>query len=175
MSRWIVSGVYTTEREYFNVEGAYRICDVDNNPGSNSFNECVTTRGIGTNFDYGRNKLDATLFNAEWRNEILLSNWSVLEAGIGFAQNKIEDELDEYSFLDSAGFVTVNRSAFNELNLTTTTLTGYLQTTVFSKDSMHAVNAGVRANHFSYNGDLIISPRIIYRFKPKWDLSLIHI
>ena len=27
LSRWIASGVLTTEREYFNVEGAYRICD----------------------------------------------------------------------------------------------------------------------------------------------------
>lgn len=169
LSRWIVSSVYTTEKEYFNVEGAYRICDVDNNPGSNSFNECVVTRGIGTNFDYGRNRLEASLFNAEWKNEILLSNWSVLEGGIGVAQNKITDELNEYSFLDSAGFITINEQAFNDLDLTTTTLSGYLQSTIFSKDSMHAFNVGVRANHQDYNGELLISPRLIYRFKPKWE------
>lgn len=168
LSRWIVSTVYTTEREYFNVEGAYRICDVDNNPGSNSFNDCVVIRGIGTNFDYGRNKLEATLFNAEWKNELLLSNWSVLEGGIGISQNRIEDELNEYSFLDSAGFVTINHSAFNQLDLTTTTLTAYLQTTLFSKDSIHAVNAGLRANRFSYNEEFLLSPRVTYRFKPRW-------
>jgi hypothetical protein len=169
LSRWIVSSVYTTEREYFNVEGAYRICDVDNNPGSSSFNECVVVRGIGTNFDYGRNRLQATLFNAEWKNEVLLSNWSVLEGGIGIAQNRIKDELNEYSFLDSAGFVMINGRAFNELDLTTTTLSGYLQSTVFSKDSMHAINVGVRANHLNYNNELLVSPRVIYRFKPKWE------
>ncbi len=169
LSRWIVSAVYSTEKEYFNVEGAYRICDVDNDPNSGSFNECVTTRGIGTNFDYGRNRLEATLFNAEWRNELLLSNWSVLEGGLGISQNIIEDELNEYSFLDSAGFVTLNRSSFNQLDLRTTTLTGYLQTTLFSKDSMHAVNAGIRTNYLSYNQELLISPRVTYRFKPKWE------
>ena len=169
LSRWIVSGVYTSERENYNVEGAYRICDVDNNPGSNSFNECVVVRGIGTNFNYGRNRLEAQIYNTEWRNEYLLSDWSVLEAGVGFNRNIIEDELNEYSFLDSAGFVNVNESIFNDLDITTNTITAYLQATIFSKDSMHAVNAGGRVNHMDYNGELLISPRLIYRFKPKWE------
>lgn len=169
LSRWIVSSVYTTERENYNVEGAYRICDVDNNPGSNSFNECVVVRGIGTNFSYGRNKLEATLLNAEWRNEWLLNNWSVLEAGVGIQRNIIEDELNEYTFLDSAGFSNLNESTFNALNLTTNTLTGYIQATLFSKDSSHAVNTGVRFNRLDYTNETLVSPRLIYRFKPKWE------
>ena len=169
LSRWIMSGVYTSERENFNVEGAYRICDVDNNPGSNSFNECVVVRGVGRNFNYGRNRLEAQLYNAEWRNEFLLSDWSIIEAGIGLQRNRIEDELNEYAFLDSAGFSDVNESIFNELDLETTTLTGYLQTTIFSKDSIHAFNIGVRLNHLDFNDQTLLSPRLIYRFKPMWD------
>ncbi len=169
LSRWIASAVYTSERENYNVEGAYRICDVDNNPGSNSFNECVVVRGIGTNFNYGRNRLEAQIYNTEWRNEYLLSDWSVLEGGIGYSRNIIDDELNEYSFLDSAGFVNVNTSTFNALNLTTNTISGYLQATIFSKDSMHAVNFGGRINHLDYNGETLFSPRMIYRFKPNWE------
>lgn len=168
LSRWIVSGVYTSERENYNVEGAYRICDVDNDPGSNSFNECIVVRGIGTNFSYGRNKLKAALLNAEWRNEWLISDWSKLEGGFGIARNDLQDELNEYAFLDSAGFVNLYESVFNEIDLTTTTYTGYLQGTIFSKDSMHAVNLGARFNHLSYNDELLFSPRLIYRFKPRW-------
>ncbi len=169
LSRWIVSGVYTSERENYTVEGAYRICDVDNNPGSNNFNECVVVRGVGTNYTSGRNRLEATLLNAEWRNELLLSDWSVLEAGIGWARNDIMDELNEFAFLDSAGFSSLSESTFNELDLTTTNYTGYLQATIFSKDSMHAVNAGIRANYLDYNGELLLSPRFIYRFRPRWE------
>lgn len=169
LSRWIFSGVYTSERENYNVEGAYRICDVDNNPGSNSFNECVVVRGVGTNFNYGRNRLEAQIYNAEWRNEYLLSDWSILEGGIGVNRNIIEDELNEYAFLDSAGFVTLNESTFNNLDLKTLSVTGYLQATIFSKDSMHAVNVGTRLNHLDYNDELLISPRLIYRFKPNWE------
>ncbi|WP_370086980.1 carboxypeptidase-like regulatory domain-containing protein [Ekhidna sp.] len=169
LSRWIGSAVHTSERENYNVEGAYRICDVDNNPGSNSFNECVVVRGIGTNFNYGRNRLEAQIYNAEWRNEYLLSDWSILEGGIGFARNVISDELNEYAFLDSAGFVNLNESTFNALDLTTNTISGYLQATIFSKDSMHAVNFGGRINHMDYNGETLFSPRVIYRYKPRWE------
>ncbi len=170
LSRWIVSGVYTSERENYNVEGSYRICDVDNNPGSNTFNECAVVRGVGTNYNYGRNRLEAQIYNVEWRNEYLLSDWSVLEAGVGYNRNIINDEINEYAFLDSAGFINLNpnETIFNELDLSTNSITGYLQATIFSKDSMHAVNFGGRFNHLDYNGELLFSPRVIYRFKPRW-------
>ena len=177
LSRLIASGVRTTEKEFYNVEGAYRICDVDNNPGSNSFNDCVVTRGIGTNFSYGRNKLDATILNFELRNEWLVSDWVLLEGGAGFNHNKIDDELNEYAYLDSAGFVInpfdpstdILRSVFNELDLTTRTYTGYLQSTIFSKDSTHALNVGARLNYLDYTDETLISPRLIYRHKPNWE------
>ncbi len=169
LSRWILSGVNTKERENYTVEGAYRICDVDNNPNSNSFNDCVVTRGVGTNYTSGRNRLEATLLNAEWRNEWLISDWSVLEGGFGYARNEIEDELNEFAFLDSAGFSNLNESTFNELRLNTNTITGYLQTAVFSKDSMHAINAGIRANYLDFSDQLLLSPRFIYRLKPRWE------
>ncbi len=176
LTRVIASGVQTTEKEFYNVEGAYRICDVDNNPGSNSFNDCVVTRGVGTNFSYGRNNLDAIVLNLELRNEFLLNDWVLLEGGAGFIQNKIEDELNEYAYLDSAGFVinpsdpTTNilRSVFNQLDLTTRTYTGYLQSTIFSTDSVFALNVGARINYMDYTNETLISPRVIYRYKPNW-------
>ncbi|WP_425391509.1 TonB-dependent receptor [Ekhidna sp.] len=169
LSRWIVSGVYTSERENYNVEGAYRICDVDNNPGSNSFNDCVVIRGVGRNFEYGRNRLEAKIYNAEWRNEYLISDWSILEAGFGYNKNIIDDELNEYAFLDSAGFVNLNESTFNELNLSTGIITAYAQSTVFTRDSLHAFNFGIRVNHMDYNNETLFSPRFIYRLKPRWE------
>lgn len=168
LSRWIVSGVTTSERENYTVEGAYRICDVDNNPGSNSFNDCVVVRGIGTNYSYGRNRLEAHLIQGEWRNEWLVSDWSILEAGVGYSRTIIDDALNEYAFLDSAGFIDLNRSVFNELSLTTNTVTGYLQNTVYFRDSTFAISSGVRVNYMDFTGETIFSPRFIYRYKPKW-------
>lgn len=168
LSRWILSAVHTTERENYTVEGAYRLCDVDNNLGSSNFNECVLTRGVGTNFNYGRNKLEARLYHLEWKNEWLTSDYSVFETGVGYDKNLISDELNEYAFLDSAGFAQVSRSVFNQLDLSPYTLTAYAQLALFSKDSLHAFNIGGRLNHLSYTGETLLSPRFTYRFRPKW-------
>ncbi len=168
LSRWILSTVYTQERENYTVEGAYRICDIDNNSTSSSFNDCVVIRGIGKNYTSGRNRLDATLFSSEWRNEWMLSDGSIIEMGFGYTRNEIKDQLNEFAFLDSASFSRISESTFNSLNLNTNQFSGYTQAKIFFKDSMHAIYVGVRANYLDYNKEWLISPRVSYVFKPKW-------
>lgn len=170
LSRFIVSGVYTQEREYFDVEGFYRICDVDNDPGTD-INDCVIVRAIGTNYNYGRNFLEAFVGTAEIRNEHLLNLNNLFEWGIGISANNISDAINEYSFTDSADFVRLNRSVFNDLTLRTRNYSSYVQNTSFFNDSTHAFIAGVRLNYWDYNAQLIASPRVSYRYDPKWRKS----
>lgn len=165
-SHLIGSGLYTYEREKFDVEGAYRLCDVNNNTESN---DCAVVRGIGTNYDYGRNSLRANLYTLENRNEYLLPDLSTLEVGGGFSIQKIEDQINEYSFIDSADFITVQNSIFNEIDLTTIQFFGYLQQTRLWSDSVHALNVGARFNYWNYNKQLLFSPRVSYRYSPKWE------
>ena len=168
LTRIILSGVYTKEREYFDVEGAYRICDVDNGSGTQDMNDCIIVRGIGTNYNYGRNKLRAKLLNLEIRNEHLLNLYNLLEWGVGMQNRNIKDVINEYSFTDSADFVTIDHSVFNKLFLLSRNYTAYLQNTTFLKDSAHAFTAGIRLNYWDYNWQLIASPRISYRIKTNW-------
>ena len=168
LTRIILSGVYTKEREYFDVEGAYRICDVDNNSGSQGLNDCVFVRGVGTNYNYGRNKLRAQLFNLEIRNEHLLNLNNLFEWGLGVQHRDIKDVVNEYSFTDSSDFVTIDHTVFNDLFLVSKNYTGYIQNTTFLKDSAHAFTAGVRLNYWDYNQQFIASPRISYRLKMNW-------
>ena len=76
----------TRERERINVEGGYRLCDIDRNTASSTFNQCIVTRGVGTNFEYARNELDATIFSVENRNEIKLG--SNMEVEFGFRYDR---------------------------------------------------------------------------------------
>ncbi|MFY8033607.1 MAG: TonB-dependent receptor plug domain-containing protein, partial [Flexibacteraceae bacterium] len=46
-SDFTFSQVYTQEREYIDVEGGYRLCDVQSDPSRNNFNECIALRAIG--------------------------------------------------------------------------------------------------------------------------------
>lgn len=165
----IGSGLLTQEKEQFDVEGAYRICDVNNNPNSSSFNDCIVVRGIGSNYEYGRNALDASLFSLENRYEYLLNVNHVLEAGAGAYWQGVHDEINEYTFTDSADYIRVEDTIFNTIELRTHQLFGYVQSTLLWQDSIHALSSGVRVTYWDYNGQWLVSPRFSYRYAPKWD------
>ncbi len=168
-THFIGSTLFTYEKEQYEVEGAYRLCDINTNPGSSSFDECVVIRGVGTNYNYGRNSLEANLHTAESRWEYLLNENSVLEGGVGIAIQGIDDHINEYSFLDSSDYVIMTSSTFNDLELNANQYYAYMQSTHLWKDSIHAVNLGVRATMWDYNDQLLVSPRLSYRLAPKWE------
>jgi len=168
LTRVIASGVYTREREYFDVEGAYRICDVDTQTAGADPNDCVVVRGIGTHYDYGRNQLNATIGNLEVRNEHLVNLNNLFEWGVGYQHTAIDDEINEYAFTDSADFVQLNRSVFNDLSLNASNITAFVQHTRYFSDSVHAVIFGGRLNHYTYTRQTIFSPRVSYRLRPRW-------
>ncbi len=165
---FIASSCYTQEREYFDVEGAYRLCDVDNNPGSGGFNECAVTRGLGSNYRSGRNLLNAKIFNIQNRSELQLGKNNQLEFGFGYDRELIDDKLNEYEFTDSAGFVIINTPPINStIELDTYRLTGYLQHNSWF-GSNHKLTYGVRVNYWSFNQETLISPRLQYAYQTSW-------
>jgi len=168
-SHLIGTTMFTNEREQYEVEGAYRLCDVDNNPGSSSFDECVVVRGVGTNYKYGRNSLKATLATLENRWEYMLSMNHILEAGAGVTFQDIKDHLNQYSFVDSSDYVHIESSIFNSNYINSRKYYGYAQGTYLWKDSVHAISYGVRTTYWDYNHQLLVSPRFSYRLAPKWE------
>lgn len=171
LSRIIFSGVYAREREYFDVEGAYRICEVTNASDADDLNDCVIERGIGTNYTYGRNTLNSILANVEIRNEHLINLHNLVEWGVGTQARNIKDKINEYAFIDSANFISLNHSVFNKLSLRSINYTAYLQNTTFFSDSSHAFIAGIRFNYWNHNDQFIASPRFTYRIKTAWAKS----
>lgn len=166
-SQFVASAVVTQEQENFEVEGAYRLCDIDNNPSSASFDDCVITRGIGSQYDFGRNSLNANLIYLENRNTWLLDEYNVLEIGAGVSTTFIKDSINEFSFQDSALFVDFTEVIFNEVDLTYENYFGYVQYTHFNEDSTHRLHLGTRINYWTPNNKILFSPRFNYTFQPK--------
>ena len=164
-SNLIISGVYTREQENYDIEGAYRLCDVDNNPNSNSFNNCVVTRGVGTNYSYGRNRLVGIIGDVQVQNQLLINDFNNLQFGVGVNYSDLADELNEFAFTDSADFVTITETTFNTLSVTATQSTGYIQNTTFTNDSVHVFTYGVRFNYWDWGNEWIVSPRLQYLFR----------
>ena len=171
-SKVILTGMRSGEREYFDVEGGYLLCDVNNNPGTANFNECVSVRGIGTNYDYGRNKLEATIYNFENRNAYRLNQRNIIEFGVGYNRQEIDDELDEYSFIDSSDFVSITRVLNSQLELNTNIATAYLQHTFYLND-LHTITYGARLNYRDVNKQLLFSPRMQYSIQPRWQRDVL--
>ncbi len=165
----IGSGLLTREHELFEVEGAYRLRDVSDQLNGPDREESLSVRGIGSNYDYGRNRLSASIYTVENRWEMLIKPNLVLETGLGLSVQRIDDEINEYSFIDSADYVSVTYAVFNEVELNSFQYTGYLQGTWFGKDSISSLIVGSRFNYWTLNDEWLVSPRATYRFAPRWN------
>ncbi len=171
-TKLITSYMQTTEREYADVEGGYRLCEVNNAFGTPGFNECATTIGIGTNYTYQRNKLDATIWAAENRSEWRVGSRHIIGFGGRYTNERIEDVLDEYSFLDSADFVTITERINSENSLHTHRFAAYAQHQFFI-DSLQTLTYGVRIGYWSLNQELWVSPMVQYAIRPRWKKDIV--
>ena len=165
-SHLVLSGTYSREREYYDIESGYLLCNVDNNPGSEGFNKCLTNIGIGTNYYSGRNMLNATLLNAESRNEVIIDNKNTMEFGIGYAYHEFEDKLNEYEFIDSADYVTITDAVKSDANISYSRVHAYWQNNT-NFNSNHSLTYGIRMLYQSFGKELLISPRVQYSWNPR--------
>ena len=156
-----VSKTLSRERENYDIEAGYLLCEINNVPGSEQFNECIAQRGIGTNYLHGRNRLNADIWSAELRNEVYVGN-DLLEFGTSWDMETLDDHLQEYAFIDSADFVTIERSIDNSIDLSSHKISGFAQYTLASADSTDVINVGARFSYWTYSEQLLVSPRMQY-------------
>ncbi|MDW8288005.1 MAG: TonB-dependent receptor, partial [Flammeovirgaceae bacterium] len=172
ISDLIASYLITREREFMNVENGYRLCDVDNNITSDTFNDCVFVRGVGINYQYARNLLNATILGVESRNAWRTNEKIITEFGLRWDKEIINDFLYEYSFTDSANFVRLGETIQGQQYLNSQRLSGYLQQTYFL-DSLQTLTIGLRSNYWTLNEQLLWSPRLQYAKKMRWKRDIV--
>ena len=166
-SDFIVSNLYTVEREFFDVEAGMRLCDVSLDPSSDGFNKCTFTQDVGSEYRNGRNQLEAQIYNVRTNWEYAISDKSVIEWGANYSNENFDDVIDEYSFLDSADYVLGLESLYSELKLNSSRAGGFIQQTI-NIDSNKTFTYGVRSSFWDVNKEITISPRTQFSIKPKW-------
>ncbi|TGE28618.1 TonB-dependent receptor [Hymenobacter metallicola] len=162
----LIAGAFLSrEFEYRDIEAAYSLAEVNRDPRSDDFNQPVRQRDVGSRFDHSRNNLLARVATLEARGRWTPGTRHTVRWGVKAGREKIEDELNEYSFADSADFVPDYRRTrlVSSLNLASTRYQGYAQHTI-ELDSLRTLTYGVRANYWSVNEQLTISPRVQYSF-----------
>jgi hypothetical protein len=159
----IVSGMNSTEREFRDLESGYRFCDVNTDPNSDQFNECIRSRDIGSLFEHARNQLNAKVFSAETRNTWRISDKSEIQWGLKAGRELITDKIQEWQFFDSADYVSQTAYLKTDINLQSVRYNAYVQQSI-EIDSLKTLTYGIRASYWTYNGQATISPRIQYSF-----------
>jgi hypothetical protein len=172
-SELIVSSVLSKEREFRDTEAFYRFCDVNTDPSSPGFNECVRSRDVGSRYDHSRNQLKALIITLENRNTYRFNNKHTAQWGLKVGRENIEDHLSEYNFIDSTDYVVNMNTLKTDIGLTSFRYQAYAQHTILI-DSLKTLTYGVRASYWNFNQEFTFTPRIQYTLTSRRNPALTY-
>lgn len=170
------------ETENINVLGRYLFGERSFDKSAPDFGLITNPLGAGEYLTYARNRLDVSALNATLRGSVERDNhyW---QFGQSIEQTRIEDDLLEWEYQDSAGFSLPNRtgplalyrSTRAQSGLNITRLTGFIQDNLTLKNNpAFTAQLGLRYNYNTLNGEMVLSPRAGFSFTPqRWKRDVI--
>ena len=178
--KWMLSHFENKENENFDIGSTYIFGDRNFDNTSSTYGQIVNPLGAGFYQNYGRNKLDISVWNAGIKGSIDKGK-HFIQFGNSIEQTKITDKLFEWEYQDSAGYslpvTTNNLSSFlnSSANLTIQKYSGYVQDNINFINSKRDISlqGGVRYNYNSLNKELLISPRAQVSIKPSWKKDMV--
>ncbi len=184
--KFLASDFRSDENERFDINGDYSLRQIESSLGSGEFGEVVAELGVGTQQQYVRNYLDLRTWNLEHKGgwEIQTSPTAseatashFLQWSVKYQRESIEDRINEWERLDSAGYSLPNDPdqllLFSVLKTRNTLLSSrisaYLQNTyTYRDDARHEwrLSVGVRASYWGLNEEFFVAPRAQLLYKP---------
>ena len=188
LSMKLIASAYSAyETETFDVQEQYFFGIRNTSFGSEDFGEVIDNHEVGTLTKHARNGFYAQVYNIDHKGLYSIDN-SLLKWGIRFQHQDIDDVVDEWQMMDSAGYSlphvpdiiggypdvlpeirmdfvhkTHNLLAINNLD-------GFVQnswTLPYKDKGEFVVTGGLRANYWGYNKKVYISPRAGVAYKPE--------
>lgn len=171
----------TNESEFFTIEGAYRLEEVETDFGDDNFGKAKATKGIGYFLNNARNRIDAMVYNVGHRGYRTIGK-NNLQFGLQFQGEQINDNIKEWDYKDSMGFsqpsqqngmpVVINYLQTNN-TLSTHRINGYIQNSQKLNPAYNwNITYGIRSNWWSYNNQNVISPRVQMSIEPNKKYNL---
>lgn len=173
----LASAFYTNESETYDILGEYILSEVKTDATSTGENSGATL-GIGKYHEHARNRLKATVANIAHAGESKLDKHKLLW-GAQLQLEKISDQISEWEWRDSAGYSLPHSESRVNLfyNLKAKTSLTSLRSAAFFQDTYrwitdkatYSITGGLRASYWSYNNELLVSPRISMSLIPAWE------
>lgn len=171
----------SNEYERYDINSAYVLREkvVE---GENITEDPNSLIGLGSYREYARNQLESNIYNLSHRGEAKLGKHQLCW-GLIFQREKIDEKINEWEMRDSIGYsqpkddellkVYYNLRSKNAIN--SNRYSAYLQDTyrLASNAGLFIVNLGLRASHWDYNKETIISPRGMIAFIPSKNENLV--
>jgi hypothetical protein len=180
-----MASTYTSlEDERFDIIGAYRLSQIETNFGSAQVGEDIAILGEGLQQNFVRNYLTLNVTNVEHRGGVEFQRnpeegveTFFLQWGIKAQREDIQDNLNEWERLDSAGFsipvktesLEMYESLKSRNELVSYRFSGFLQnsyTRQIPGQYEMKFNFGIRATYWDLNRELNVSPRAQLTYKP---------
>lgn len=133
--------------------------------------------GVGRYHEHARNRLKASVISLALKGKSALNSRHTLSYGLSFQNEKILDRSREWELRDSAGFSLpsdgVNLRMIYNLashhDLTSSRISAFAQDAwkINTSAGFLTVNGGLRLSYWSFNKELILSPRATVGFVPE--------
>ena len=194
--KFITSAYHTVEQEYYDIDAAYSLGEVDTNVGSETFGNVAFSRAIGSQLNHARNDLDALIINAEIKGTHNTKKKFQIDWGLKYTREDIRDRIVEWEVIDSAGFsinppiidIPVNDQPYNPYVgplvpfqdvratnfVTINRFSGFAQfnTKTNIGSNQLNINFGVRAHNWLVSGDNINDSKSQTVFSPRAQFAL---
>lgn len=174
---WLATFFYTNENETYDILGEYTLNEVKKDPKKTD-EEGGATLGIGKYHEHARNRLNATVANISHVGEYKIDR-HLLKWGVSLQYEKITDKISEWEWRDSSGYslpfsdqkVKLYYNMKAQSSLPSARTTTYIQDSYKhnSESGLLTLTGGLRANYWTFNNELLLSPRLSMAFVPHWE------
>ncbi len=185
--RFISSGYRSQEEETFDILGQYWIGRLETDFGKDEFGNVTDPIGVGSFLNHARNYLTAAVINMEHRGSLEREH-HFFQWGIKAQREAVTDRLREWQMLDSAGYslphppdylgdssvpqdLVLNAFVRQQIELISARYSGFVQHTwdLSSNGHQAALTTGLRAHHWDFNRQTVLSPRATFSYRPAWE------
>ena len=184
--KWIASAYSAYETETYDLQEQYFFGIRNTSFGTEEFGEVIENHEIGTMTKHARNGFYAQVYNFDHKGLYAFGN-SLMKWGLRFQHQDINDVVDEWQMMDSAGYALPHvpdviggypielpgigmdfvHKSHNLLSVNS--LDGFVQnswTFPYRDKGEFIITGGVRANYWGYNKKVYVSPRAGVAYKP---------
>ncbi len=172
----LASTFHTNESETYDILGEYVLSEVKMNLDPTK--QTGASLGVGKYQQHARNRLNATVANIAHLGEYTIGknkmNW-----GLNLQNEIISDKISEWEWRDSAGYSLPFSDTQVNLyyNMKASNLLSTWRSTAFFQDTykwntdagMFSFTGGLRANYWTFNKELLVSPRFSVSLLPHWE------